>query len=140
MSNVEAIVANAINVLTGPLEGAQLPLPSVRKLLRPQGYPDKVRVRERGRNSRLGTTSSGWTVPSRVLRNPNSNVFLRKQACRGWLFETAGSEEVLGKVQAAFRQTLVVGIRFAVAVAFTVTNARAARGVWASVPDASGLR
>jgi hypothetical protein len=66
--------------------------------------------------------------------------FLRKQACRGWLFETAGSEEVLGKVQAAFRQTLVVGIRFAVAVAFAVTNARAARGFCASVPDASGLR
>lgn len=42
--NVKAIVANAIpfRKRTGPLEGAQLPLPSVRELLCPQGYPDKV--------------------------------------------------------------------------------------------------
>jgi hypothetical protein len=62
-------------------------------------------------------------VPSRVLWNPNSDILLLKQACRGWLFETAGSEEVFGKVPAAFRQTLVVGVRFAVAVAFAVTYA-----------------
>jgi hypothetical protein len=80
MPNVKAIVANAINVSqrTGPPEGAQLPLPSVRQLLRPQGYPDKVRVREREPNSRLGTSGS-WTVPSLVCSGIRTlTFFLRK--------------------------------------------------------------
>jgi hypothetical protein len=64
-TNVKAIVANAMpfRKRTGSPQRAQLPLPSVRKLFCPQGYPDKVRVRERG--NKIGTSS--WTVPSRVV-------------------------------------------------------------------------